>query len=88
MLCLVISADNPSETKAWISKSIKVSLIAVNNIIVKKVSLVAVNVKEAWISKSIKVSLIAVNNTIVKKVSLKVSLIAVNVIDYHFHLLQ
>ena len=36
----------------------------------------------------IKVSLIAVNNFIVKKVSLKVSLIVVNVIDYHFHLLQ
>ena len=51
-----------------------------------KVSLVAV--KQAWISKSIKVSLIVVNNIIVKKLSLKVSLIAVNVIDYHFHLLQ
>ena len=37
--------------------------------------------------KSIKVSLIAVNNIIVKKVLLKVSLITVNVIDYHFHLL-
>ncbi len=31
---------------------------------------------------------IVVNNIIVKKLSLKVSLIAVNVIDYHFHLLQ
>ena len=51
-----------------------------------KVSLIAV--KQAWISKSIKVSLIAVNHIIVKKVSLKLSLIAVNVIDYHFHLLQ
>jgi hypothetical protein len=36
----------------------------------------------------IKVSLIVVNNIIVKKLSLKVSPIAVNVIDYHFHLLQ
>jgi hypothetical protein len=35
-----------------------------------------------------KMSLIVVNNIIVKKVSLKVSLFAVNVIDYHFHLLQ
>jgi hypothetical protein len=51
-----------------------------------KVSLVAV--KQAWIQKLIKVSLIVVNNIIVKKLSLKVSLIAVNVIDYHFHLLQ
>ena len=33
-------------------------------------------------------NLIAVNNIIVKKLSLKVSLIAVNVIDYHFHSLQ
>ena len=38
--------------------------------------------------ESIKVSLSAVNNIIVKKVSLTVSLIAVNVIDYHFHFLQ
>jgi hypothetical protein len=51
-----------------------------------KVPLVAV--KQAWIQKLIKVSLIVVNNIIVKKLSLKVSLIAVNVIDYHFHLLQ
>jgi hypothetical protein len=51
-----------------------------------KVSLIAV--KQTWISKSIKVSLIVVNNIIVEKLSLKVSLIAVNVIDYHFHLLQ
>jgi hypothetical protein len=51
-----------------------------------KVSLVAV--KQACIQKLIKVSLIVVNNIIVKKLSLKVSLIAVNVIDYHFHLLQ
>jgi hypothetical protein len=39
------------------------------------------------LQESIKVSL-AVHNIIVKKVSLKVSLITVNVIDYHFHLLQ
>ncbi len=51
-----------------------------------KVSLVAV--KQVWIYKSIKVSLIVVNNIIVKKLSLKVSLIGVNVIDYHFPLLQ
>jgi hypothetical protein len=51
-----------------------------------KVSLIAV--KQTWISKSIKVSLIVVNNIIVEKLSLKVSLIAVNVIDYHFHVLQ
>jgi hypothetical protein len=92
VLSLVISAVNPLETKSWISKSIKVSLIAVNNIIVKKVSLkvsiITVNVRQTWISKSNKVSLIVVNNIIVKKVSLKVSLIPVNVIDYHFHLLQ
>ncbi len=81
-----------SFTKSWISKSIKVSLITVDNIIVKKVSLkvslITVNVKQTWISKSIKVSLIVVNNIIVKNVSLKVSLIGVNVIDYHFHLLE
>jgi hypothetical protein len=34
------------------------------------------------------VSPIAVNNIIVKKLSPKVSPIAVNVITYHFHLLQ
>jgi hypothetical protein len=58
-------------------KSIKVSLIAGSVEQLKKM-----------IQESIKVSLISVNNIIVKKVSLKVSLIAVNVIDYHFHLLQ
>jgi hypothetical protein len=52
------------------------------------IKLSLVPVKEEWIYKSIEVSLIVVNNIIVKKLSLKVSLIAVNVIDYHFHLLQ
>ena len=52
-----------------------------------KVSLIAGSVEQLkkLIQESIKVSLIAVNNIIVKKVSLTVSLIAVNVIDYHFH---
>ena len=59
------------------SESIKVSLIAGSVEQLKKM-----------IQESIKVSLIAVNNIIVKKVSLTVSLIAVNVIDYRFHLLQ
>jgi hypothetical protein len=40
------------------------------------------------LQESIKVSLIAVHNIIVKKVSLKMSLITVNVIDYHVHLFQ
>ena len=52
-------------------------------------SLIAVNVIiKKLLQESIKVSLIVVNNIIVKKVSLKVSLVAVNVIDYRFHLLQ
>ena len=59
------------------SESIKVSLIAGSVEQLKKM-----------IQESIKVSLIAVNNIIVKKVSLTVSLISVNVIDYHFHFLQ
>ncbi len=55
-----------------------------------KVSIVAGSVEhlKKMIQESIEVSLIAVNNIIVKKVSLTVSLIAVNVIDYRFHLLQ
>jgi hypothetical protein len=55
-----------------------------------KVSLIAGSVEKLkkMLQESIKVSLIAVHNIIVKKVSLKVSLIAVNVIDYHFHFLQ
>ena len=53
-------------------------------------SLIAGSVEQLkkMIQESIEVSLIAVNNIIVKKVSLTVSLIAVNVIDYRFHLLQ
>ncbi len=52
----------------------------------RKVSIIAGSVEQLkkMIQESIEVSLIAVNNIIVKKVSL----IAVNVIDYRFHLLQ
>jgi hypothetical protein len=53
-----------------------------------KVSLIAGIVKQLkkMIQESNKMSLITVNHIIVKKVSLTVSLIAVNVNDYHFHL--
>ena len=53
-----------------------------------KVSLITGSVEKKKNQESIKVSLSAVNNIIVKKVSLTVSLISVNVIDYHFHFLQ
>ena len=53
-----------------------------------KVSLITGSVQKKKNQESIKVSLSAVNNIIVKKVSLTVSLISVNVIDYHFHFLQ
>ncbi len=52
-----------------------------------KVSLITGSVERKKNQESIKVSLSAVNNIIVKKVSRTVSLIAVNVIDYHFHFL-
>ena len=51
------------------------------------VSLITGSVQGKKNQESIKVSLSAVNNIIVQKVSLTVSLIAVNVIDYHFHFL-
>jgi hypothetical protein len=51
-----------------------------------EVSLVAS--KRHGFRNRLKCHFIVVNNIIVKKLSLKVSLIAVNVIDYHFHLLQ
>ena len=53
-----------------------------------KVSLITGSDEKKKNRESIKVSLSAVNNIIVKKVSLTVSLISVNVIDYHFHFLQ
>jgi len=53
-----------------------------------KVSLITGSVQKKKNQESIKVSLSAVDNIIVKKVSLTVSLIAVNVTDYRFHLLQ
>jgi len=53
-----------------------------------KVSLITGSVERKKNQESIKVSLSAVNNIIVKKVSSTVSLIVVNVIDYHFHFLQ
>ena len=53
-----------------------------------KVSLITGSVEKKNNQESIKVSLSAVNNIIVKKVSSTVSLIVVNVIDYHFHFFQ
>ncbi len=53
-----------------------------------KVSLITGSDEKKKNQESIKVSLSAVHNIIVKKVSLTVSLISVNVIDYHFHFLQ